>query len=183
MRTGTGSIPLALCMVVGLLPDTLPAADIKVDMKRITAHGTGESLGTIELRDSSEFGLLIIPRLTGLSQGAHGFHVHQHPQCSPDMKEGKTVAGLSAGGHYDPGNSGRHEGPVGNGHLGDLPVLLVDADGNAQMAMFAPRLQTPDLVGRALIIHEGGDNYSDKPKALGGGGARVACGVVDVDDM
>ena len=29
-----------------------------------------------------------------------------------------------------------------------------------------------------FIIHSGGDNYSDVPKKLGGGGARVACGVV-----
>ncbi len=29
-----------------------------------------------------------------------------------------------------------------------------------------------------LVIHEGGDNYSDTPKPLGGGGGRIACGVV-----
>ena len=40
------------------------------------------------------------------------------------------------------------------------------------------RLKTTDLAGRAIIIHAGGDNYSDNPKKLGGGGARVACGVV-----
>ena len=28
------------------------------------------------------------------------------------------------------------------------------------------------------MIHSGGDNYSDEPK-LGGGGARVACGVIE----
>jgi superoxide dismutase, Cu-Zn family len=28
------------------------------------------------------------------------------------------------------------------------------------------------------MIHAGGDNYADAPKPLGGGGARVACGVV-----
>ena len=33
-------------------------------------------------------------------------------------------------------------------------------------------------MGRALMIHANGDNYSDIPKKLGGGGARVACGVV-----
>ena len=34
------------------------------------------------------------------------------------------------------------------------------------------------LAGKALMIHAGGDNYSDEPKPLGGGGARVACGVI-----
>ena len=35
-----------------------------------------------------------------------------------------------------------------------------------------------DVSGRALMIHEGGDNYADEPKPLGGGGARIACGVI-----
>jgi Cu-Zn family superoxide dismutase len=30
-----------------------------------------------------------------------------------------------------------------------------------------------------MMIHAGGDNYSDKPKALGGGGKRVACGIIN----
>jgi Cu-Zn family superoxide dismutase len=28
------------------------------------------------------------------------------------------------------------------------------------------------------MIHAGGDNYSDTPKPLGGGGDRLVCGVV-----
>jgi Cu-Zn family superoxide dismutase len=175
-------------LVIGLLSvvaggpwTSVNAADLQADMKKITTEGIGESIGTVTFRDSSQFGLLIIPNLHGLSPGAHGFHVHQNPDCGPQARDGTMVAGLAAGGHYDPGNTGRHEGPVGNGHLGDLPVLLVDTKGNTPMAMFAPRLQAPDLVGRSLIVHAGGDNYSDQPKPLGGGGARVACGVISVE--
>jgi superoxide dismutase, Cu-Zn family len=29
-----------------------------------------------------------------------------------------------------------------------------------------------------VVIHEGGDNFSDQPKPLGGGGGRIACGVI-----
>jgi superoxide dismutase, Cu-Zn family len=28
------------------------------------------------------------------------------------------------------------------------------------------------------MIHAGGDNYADQPQPLGGGGARIACGVI-----
>jgi len=35
--------------------------------------------------------------------------------------------------------------------------------------------------GRAFVIHEGGDNFSDQPKPLGGGGARIACGVLSAE--
>jgi len=43
----------------------------------------------------------------------------------------------------------------------------------------APRLKTLDEVkGKALMIHVGGDNMSDSPQPLGGGGERFACGVI-----
>jgi Cu-Zn family superoxide dismutase len=37
--------------------------------------------------------------------------------------------------------------------------------------------EAPDVKGRSIVIHAGGDNYSDQPAPLGGGGARIACGV------
>ncbi len=88
------------------------------------------------------------------------------------------VPGLAAGGHYDPDNTGVHKGPYGNGHLGDLPALFVDQSGRANHPVLAPRVLIKDLKGRALIIHAGGTNYSDRPQKLGGGGARIACGIV-----
>ncbi|MBK8892516.1 MAG: superoxide dismutase family protein [Propionivibrio sp.] len=68
--------------------------------------------------------------------------------------------------------------PWGDGHLGDLPALYVDANGAANGSVLAPRLKMADIKGRALMVHAGGDNHSDHPAALGGGGARVACGVI-----
>ena len=63
--------------------------------------------------------------------------------------------------------------------LGDLPVLTVGADGTAKEELTAPHIKDLGAVrGRALMIHAGGDNYADEPKPLGGGGARIACGVV-----
>lgn len=159
------------------------AADLEVKMHKLTATGVGESIGTVTFRDSSEHGLLIIPKLHGLNPGQHGFHIHEHPDCGPQTKDGKQVAGGAAGGHYDPQQSGHHKGPVDEGHKGDLPALLVDAKGNATLAMFAPHLQVPDLLDRSLMVHAEGDNYADEPKPLGGGGARVACGVIGVDGI
>jgi Cu-Zn family superoxide dismutase len=94
------------------------------------------------------------------------------------VKDGKPVAGLAAGGHYDPHKTTKHEGHSGHGHLGDLPALIVDGSGRAATAMTAPRLKLSDVKGRSLMIHTGGDTYSDSPAPLGGGGARIACGVI-----
>ncbi|MEQ1806275.1 MAG: hypothetical protein ABL900_12950 [Burkholderiaceae bacterium] len=35
-----------------------------------------------------------------------------------------------------------------------------------------------DVRNRALMNHVGGDNHADHPAPLGGGGARLACGVI-----
>ena len=67
---------------------------------------------------------------------------------------------------------------MGKGHLGDLPALKVDASGKATTPVLAPRLKLAQLSGHSLMIHAGGDNYSDSPEKLGGGGARIACGVM-----
>lgn len=90
-----------------------------------------------------------------------------------------AIEGLAAGGHWDPKKTGAHKGPWDDsGHLGDLPALAVDADGHIQPVV-APRIKKINaLKGRSLMIHAGGDNYSDHPVALGGGGARKYCGVI-----
>ena len=107
--------------------------------------------------------------LHDLPPGEHGFHIHEFPNCSDK--------GMSAGGHMDPTKSNSHQGPYGAGHLGDLPLLAVDESGKATTPLLAPRLKTSDLGGHAIMIHAGGDNYSDTPP-LGGGGARIGCGVI-----
>lgn len=95
------------------------------------------------------------------------------------MKEGKAVAAGAAGGHYDPQHTGKHEGPLGTGHLGDLPLLVVNDAGVADQPIIAPRLKMLNEVkGKALMVHVGGDNMADNPQPLGGGGERFACGVI-----
>ncbi len=152
------------------------AAALEVQMNKVTADGIAAPIGTIEV-SQSQYGLVFTPHLSGLEPGIHGFHVHQFASCEPKMKNGKMVAAAAAGGHYDPLGSNKQSTPWGDGHLGDLPALYVDQSGNADYPVLAPRLQLSDLKGRSLMIHAGGDNYSDQPAPLGGGGARVACGV------
>lgn len=152
------------------------ADSLTVTMHEVTASEVGAAIGTVTVMDSRN-GAIFKPWMSDLSPGFHGFHVHQNPSCEPAEKDGKKVAGLAAGGHYDPADTGIHAGPYEGGHLGDLPALYVDAQGKAKNAIIAPRITVADVRGRALMIHAGGDNYSDKPKKLGGGGARMACGV------
>ena len=152
-------------------------ADTKVQISMVDAKGVTSSIGQVSITES-KYGLVFSPSLKGLPPGLHGFHLHQNPSCDPKEKDGKMVPALAAGGHYDPSDTKRHDTPWGDGHLGDLPALFVDAEGNANQPVLAPRLKEADLEGRSLMVHVGGDNHSDHPATLGGGGARLACGVI-----
>ena len=168
-----------LVVLAGLIAAApVPAHDSsEITMNHVSRYGVGDKIGTITAQNTP-YGVLFTPNLRALTPGLHGFHVHENPDCGAGEKDGEKVAGLAAGGHFDPKKTGVHAGPYGNGHLGDLPALIVSPEGIATHPVLAPRLKLHDLDGRSLMIHAGGDNYADEPKALGGGGARMACGVV-----
>lgn len=154
------------------------ADSLSVDLSILNTAGEPEAIGSVQLTDSP-YGLVLTPQLHGLPAGLHGFHVHANPSCDNAEQNGKLVAGLAAGGHYDPDNSGQHGTPWGNGHKGDLPALYVNEHGHASQPVLAPRLTVTDVRGRSLMVHAGGDNHADHPAPLGGGGARIACGVIE----
>jgi Cu-Zn family superoxide dismutase len=150
---------------------------IKVPVNLIDTTGVGKPVGTITISETAD-GLVFATNLKGLPPGEHGFHLHEKGSCAPADKEGKATAGQSAGGHFDPDATKVHKGPAGGGHKGDLPKLEVSEKGTSTAKLKAAGLKLSDVEGKALMIHEGGDNYADAPKPLGGGGARIACGVV-----
>lgn len=152
-------------------------AEVSVAVSLAEKQGAGAALGTVRIVETPH-GLAFYPALKGLPPGLHGFHVHENPSCAPAESNGAPVPALAAGGHLDPQGTKRHGEPWGDGHLGDLPPLFVAADGSAVSPVLGPRLKLADVKNRALMIHAGGDNHADHPMPLGGGGARVACGVI-----
>lgn len=151
-------------------PAVAAVPDITVPMYVTAENGTGKLVGNIVISETKD-GLLFTPNLSDLKPGPHGFHIHENPSCAQN--------GMAAGEHFDPKKTGKHLGPDNDkGHLGDLPVLQVSEDGKATTVVLAPRLKKlSEIKNRSLMIHEGGDNYSDEPKA-GGGGSRMVCGVI-----
>jgi len=149
---------VALMLTAGAAAQAQP---VTVVINKIDAKGVGETIGGLTLEDS-----------------AQGLKVHANASCAPADQNGQPVAGLGAGGHFDPAATAKHLGPAGDGHKGDMPVLVVAPDGTATSPAVSPHLKVADVKGHAIVIHAGGDNYSDQPAPLGGGGARIACGVV-----
>jgi Cu-Zn family superoxide dismutase len=160
----------SILVMVGCTNLSAQEATMSATMQRVTSTGTAETAGTLSFRDS-KYGLIIEPDLQGLPPGPLGAHIHQNPDCGPGQD---GTPGGAAGNHYDPQGSGQHLGPYNDGHLGDLPNLLVEQDGRVGLPTLAPRVKLSDLAGRSLMIHAGKDDYNEHP-----GGARSYCGVIN----
>ena len=175
---GSSAVPkLMIVTVVLILTSTAAmAAGKSLEINRVTADGVGKALGTATLSEGAS-GLSIKLDVSGVADGEHGFHVHEKGDCGPSMKDGKMTAANAAGAHYDPKGSKSHKGPDGTGHEGDLPKLMAKA-GKIEQTVTVKDLKLADVAGRSLMIHEGGDNYSDDPEN-GGGKGRIACGVIE----
>ncbi|AKU14460.1 Superoxide dismutase (Cu-Zn) [Azoarcus sp. CIB] len=119
-------------------------------------------------------GVVIDASVTGLSPGKHGFHIHEQGDCSaPDA--------TSAGGHFNPTGKPHGDPAKGDHHLGDMPMLVADANGDATFGTILEGLTISgkakgNIVGRGLIVHAAPDDFTTQP--TGNSGARVACGVI-----
>lgn len=116
----------------------------------------------------------VVAKLSGLSPGSHGFHIHEEGDCS-------SGDGMSAGGHFNPTGKSHGDPYSPDHHAGDMPMLVADASGNASLtAELSPMTVgagTTDIIGKAVIVHRDPDDYKTQP--TGNSGARVACGVIN----
>jgi Cu-Zn family superoxide dismutase len=118
-------------------------------------------------------------QVDGQTPGRHGIHLHAVGSCV-------GPAFTSAGGHHNPlGAAHGLESPDG-AHAGDLPNLEVNVVGRGRLQATSDRATlTPgptsllDADGAAIVIHAAEDDQVTNP--TGNSGARVACGVIEVD--
>jgi Cu-Zn family superoxide dismutase len=135
----------------------------------------GAKVGTATLTEHRE-GVHLSVKVQGIPPGAHGIHIHTVGKCAdPEFK--------SAGPHFDPGaNEHGLKNPEGH-HAGDLPNLVVGADGKGELRAVAHGATLGDgpgslfgPQGTALVVHAGPDDHVTDP--AGNSGGRIACGVV-----
>ena len=122
--------------------------------------------------------VLIDARIKGLTRGLHGFHIHEKGDCS-------SGDGMSAGGHFNPGNMEHGDPSAMKHHGGDLGNLTADASGNAVLntsivmhGIGFARSGVNSINGRGLIIHADPDDFTTQP--TGNSGKRVACGIINL---
>jgi Cu-Zn family superoxide dismutase len=122
-------------------------------------------------------GVRIEGELGGLGRnGTHAIHIHERGDCS-------AADGSSAGGHFNP--AAVAHGRVGHGahHAGDMDNIVADARGVARVNVRADGVTlgsgaANDVLGRAIIVHAGVDDYATQP--TGNAGGRAACGVIEI---
>ena len=115
----------------------------------------------------------VVAKVTGLSPGAHGFHIHEKGDCS-------AADGMSAGGHFNPTSKPHGNPSSSEQHGGDMPILEADAAGSATLDATLDTVTLGggprSIIGRAVIVHKDADDFKTQP--TGNSGARVACGVI-----
>jgi len=149
----------------------------------------GRAVAKVSLRERRNGNVAVLVRARGLEPGFHGFHIHETALCEPQSF-------TSAGGHHKQGAQDH------GAHAGDMPPLLVTADGKARAAFVTDSFGIAELVaddGSAVMIHVGRDNLANIPPRYhshvpdassttfgpdadtlktGDSGDRFACGVV-----
>ena len=111
----------------------------------------------------------------GLEPGEYGLHLHQVGACTPTFD--------AAGDHFNPADAQHGLLDPDGAHAGDLPNLVVAADGSTSYVV-STRLVTLsegetsllDGDGSAIIIHADADDYLSDPS--GRSGDRIICGVL-----
>lgn len=147
----------------------MPGPSVARAVMQTAAPGVGAGEITFEVMGD---GLMAHVVLKGLAPGSkHGFHVHDKGVCTgPDF--------TSAGGHFNPTNH-PHGGPEAERHAGDMPNLVADAQGQVDQRLMlhgASLHGAEGVVGHAVVLHAGEDDYKTQP--TGNSGARLACGVI-----
>jgi Cu-Zn family superoxide dismutase len=131
--------------------------------------------GTVDFHETAG-GVRVVARVSGLTPGQHGFHIHDKGDCSaPD--------GSSAGGHFNPTRA-QHGGPNDPvRHAGDFGNITADASGNARIELVSRSISFDgpnSIIGRGVIVHAKPDDLKSQTPTPGNAGARVACGNIQL---
>jgi Cu-Zn family superoxide dismutase len=170
--------PILLFLTVALVPAVLaaqPDAGARGPAFSATLRDRqGRTVGTLAFADTPH-GLLVRGTIDGLPPGPHALHFHEVGKCEPPF--------TSAGGHFNPGQKSHGMLSPNGPHAGDLPNLVVPANGKLDFELFVPGLTLSigptavlDADGSAVVIHAKADDHQSQP--AGDSGDRIACAVV-----
>lgn len=123
--------------------------------------------------EEKEGGVHMMAHINGLEPGEHAIHIHEKADCSSND-------GKSSGGHWNPTfqNHGAW-GSTDGYHRGDIGNFTADESGHGMIEFQTDQWclgcedETKNLIGKAIIVHQGEDDLKSQPS--GAAGARVSC--------
>lgn len=135
----------------------------------ITGNAQNPALnGMVKFYNTAYGGILVEAQLFGLpdvslpgSSDFYAMHIHESGDCSDAFDH--------TGMHYNPENVEHPD------HAGDMPPLLAN-QGYAFSVFYDKRITIPEIVGKAVIIHEKPDDFTSQPS--GNAGAKIGCGEI-----
>jgi len=141
----------------------------------LNATQQSNSIGVLTLVQNGNT-VTITGTLRGLTDGQHGFHVHE--------KGDLGNACNNAGAHFNPTHMDHGAPTDQDRHVGDLGnIASFGGIANVNIQDRVIQLSGPhSIIGLAIVVHQGVDDLgrgnSPLSKTTGNAGARAACGVI-----
>lgn len=109
----------------------------------------------------------------GLTPGKHAFHVHEFGDMT-------SQDGMSTGAHFNPDKKPHGDRHDKDRHVGDLGNITADEDGKAVVHLKDNVISLHgkhSIIGRAIIIHDKADDFS---QPVGNAGGRIGGGIIGI---
>lgn len=182
IRTMIRMIALLVAAVIAV--SATQAEEELVAVVRLMSYSSSRNVtGNLKIVQNPRDGpVTITGKIYGLTEGLHGFHVHEKGDVS--------MGCMSAGAHFNPENvtHGAPEDTVR--HVGDLGNIQADAAGEATINITDNIISlkgSNSIVGRAIVVHSGEDDLGKGNNSLslttGNAGDRWACGIVGIEKI
>lgn len=167
---GLFAVALAACQSSDGFVDAPSAGGSEAGVRADLVDPAGRSMGSANASQAGNAIRIVVDGMA-LPLGAHGAHVHAVGACSPPDF-------ASAGPHWNPTQRQHGKDNPAGAHAGDLPNVLIGADGRGSLQYAIPGARLADMMdgdGAAIVIHATADDYRTDPS--GNSGGRIACGV------
>lgn len=197
MKNKIPALAGAAVMIAGVISFTSADAQPRSARARlVTAHSV--EIGTVDFTNANGYTEVKVRLINAPGIDAfHGFHVHANNNpangdgCIADTALAPSTWFASADGHF------KRDGELHSHHAGDLPVVYVNGDGSVETKFRIDTIDSSELVGKAVVLHAGPDNYANIPangangytpnsataipatNNTGNSGDRIACGVIE----